>query len=133
MHLGATLYVHNSVEAVAFYREAFGLELGYHEMYPDGSFLHAELCKDGVEVFAVSESGNVEFAEAMRTTHWPTMSYGIDFDREAETRRAYDMLASDGHVLRPLGPLPWNPCCADVVDKYGVYWYIYTLEPRPTD
>jgi len=61
------------------------------------------------------------------------MSYGINFAHEAETRKAYDMLASEGHVLRPLGPLPWNACCADVVDKYGVYWYIYTLEPRPMD
>jgi uncharacterized glyoxalase superfamily protein PhnB len=133
MQLGATLYVRNSVEAVAFYREAFDLELGYHEMYPDGSFLHAALCKDGKEIFAVSEASDQGIAEAMRAASWPTMSYGIDLNSEEKTRRVYALLAEGGHVLRPLGPLPWNPCCADVVDKYGVYWYIYTVETRKED
>jgi uncharacterized glyoxalase superfamily protein PhnB len=128
MRLGATLYVHGSVEAVAFYREVFGLDLGYHEWHPDGSFLHAALTRDGAEVFAVSESGDLGITDAMRSAKWPTMSYGINFDSADETRRAYALLAEGGHVLRPLGPLPWNPCSADVVDKYGVYWYVCTAQ-----
>lgn len=23
-----------------------------------------------------------------------------------------------------LGSLPWSSCCANVVDKFGVFWYI---------
>jgi uncharacterized glyoxalase superfamily protein PhnB len=69
----------------------------------------------------------------MRAASWPTMSYGIDLNSEEKTRKVYALLAEGGHVLRPLGPLPWNPCCADVVDKYGVYWYIYTVEARKED
>ena len=38
MRLGATLYIRNTAEAVGFYQEAFGLMLGYHEKYEDGSF-----------------------------------------------------------------------------------------------
>ena len=45
MNLGATLYVKNSVEAVDFYSEAFGMTLGYNVKNSDGSFLHAELLK----------------------------------------------------------------------------------------
>ncbi|WP_312431064.1 hypothetical protein [Lacrimispora sp.] len=52
------------------------------------------------------------------------MSYGITFESEEEVKRAYEMLAKDGTVLLELGSLPWSSCCADVVDKYGVYWYI---------
>ena len=33
-------------------------------------------------------------------------------------------LAKDGTILREIGELPWSPCSADVLDKYGVYWYI---------
>lgn len=128
MKLGATLYIKNTIEAVEFYKEAFGMTLGYNEKFPDGTFMHAALLKDGQEVFAVSESQNDAFVNIMLTSSLkesrPTMSYGINFDSEDEVKKAYSMLAKQGKVLFPLGPLPWSSCCADVVDKYGVYWYI---------
>ncbi|GIO38452.1 hypothetical protein J41TS12_33130 [Paenibacillus antibioticophila] len=128
MKLGATLYIKNTVEAVAFYTEAFELTLGYHEKFPDGTFMHAALLRDGQEIFAVSESHNDAFVDMMLASSLkasrPTMSYGINFDSEDEVKRAYEMLKKDGTVLLPLGSLPWSSCCADVVDKYGVYWYI---------
>lgn len=40
MKLGATLYIKNTVEAVEFYKEAFGMTLGYNERFPDGTFMH---------------------------------------------------------------------------------------------
>jgi PhnB protein len=128
MKLGATLYIKNTVEAVEFYKEAFGMTLGYHERFPDGTFMHAVLLKDGQEKFAVSESQNDAFVSVMLSSSLkesrPTMSYGINFDNEDEVRKAYSMLAEGGKVLLPLGSLPWSSCCADVIDKYGVYWYI---------
>ena len=90
--------------------------------------MHASLCRDGDEIFAVSQSINEDFAETMLSAPLPTMSYSIDFDSEEEVHKAYSMLAEGGHVLRPLGALPWTPCSADVVDQYGVYWYIYIPE-----
>jgi Uncharacterized protein conserved in bacteria len=128
MKLGATLYIKNTVEAVEFYKEAFGMTLGYNEKLQDGAYIHAVLLRDGHEIFAVSESRNDEFVNAMLSSSLkesrPTMSYGINFDNEDEVRKAYSMLAEGGKVLFPLGSLPWSSCCADVVDKYGVYWYI---------
>lgn len=128
MKLGATLYIKNTVEAVEFYKEAFGMTLGYNEKFPDGTIMHAVLLRDGHEIFAVSESRNDTFVNVMLTSTLkqsrPTMSYGINFDNEDEVRKAYSMLAEGGKVLFPLGSLPWSSCCADVVDKYGVYWYI---------
>ena len=128
MKLGATLYIKNTVEAVEFYKEAFGMTLGYNEKFPDGTFMHAELLRDGQEVFAVSESQNDNFVNIMLASSLkesrPTMSYGINFDNEDEVKKAYSMLAEGGKVLFPLGSLPWSSCCAEVVDKYGVCWYI---------
>lgn len=128
MRLGATLYIKNTIEAVEFYTNAFGMTLGYNEKFPDGTFLHAALFRDGQEIFAVSESQNDAFVNVMRTSTLresrPTMSYGINFDSEDEVKRVYAMLAKDGTVLAPLGSLPWSTCCADVVDKYGSYWFI---------
>jgi len=129
LKLGATLYIQNTLEAVPFYMDAFGLTLGYHEFFPDGTYLHAALLKDGQEVFAVSESQNDAMVSLMlaanQTDARPTMSYGIDFATKAEIDHAYALLTQGGAILHAIGPLPWCDYCADVVDKYGVYWYLY--------
>jgi len=131
MNLGATLYVKNSVEAVEFYSEAFGLTLGYNVKHSDGSFLHAELLKGEVTIFAVSENNDEEIVQTMLTAKQPTMSYAINLDNDEELRHAYQILAEGGHILRDLGALPWSPSSADIVDKYGVCWYIYVSQHRP--
>jgi PhnB protein len=124
MRLGATLYLNGSVEAVDFYTNAFGLVIGYNEKNLDGTYLHAELTKDDKEIFAVSESPRHPIVDDMLRSARPTMSYGIDFDDDASLKHAYETVIEGGHVLRPLGPLPWNRLSADVVDRFGVYWYI---------
>ena len=53
MQTGMTLYINHTLEAVELYHEAFGLSLGYNEKFPDGTYMHAELQKNGVNVFAV--------------------------------------------------------------------------------
>jgi PhnB protein len=131
MNLGATLYVKNSVEAVKFYMDAFGMTLGYNAKNADGSFLHAELHKGENSIFAVSENSEEEIIQAMLTSNRPTMSYGVNLDNDDELNHAYKILAEGGHILRELGPLPWSPGSADIVDKYGVYWYIYVSQHRP--
>lgn len=129
MQTGMTLYINHTLEAVDFYREVFGLSLGYHVKFPDGTYLHAELQKDGANVFAVSEAPNGALAEALRAFAQsgtpPTTSIGLRFDTREEIERAYHCLGKEGVVVRPLGPLPWSVCSADVLDKYGIYWYIY--------
>jgi PhnB protein len=54
----------------------------------------------------------------------PTMSLGIIFNNKEEVQKAYKMLSIGGNILFPLGSLPWSECAADVVDKFGVCWYI---------
>jgi len=131
MILGATLYLRNSISAVDFYMKAFNMTLGYNAKNKDGSYLHAELLKNGNSIFAVSESSDEAIVKTMLGTQYPTMSYGINFDSDEELNHAYSMLIDGGRILRPLGPLPWSPCSADVVDRFGVYWYIYVSQHRP--
>lgn len=129
MRLGMTLYIENTLDAVEFYQKAFGMILGYNEKFPDGTYMHAELQKDGKSIFAVCETKRGEVAAALHELAgrelFPTTNCGIDFKTEEEVEAAYNMLKEEGIVRRPLGPLPWNPYSADVLDKYGVYWYIH--------
>jgi uncharacterized glyoxalase superfamily protein PhnB len=133
MTLGATLYVKNSLEAAAFYCDAFGMEIGYHAKRDDGTYLHAELEKNGNSVFAVSESDDPAVREATLAARRPTMSLGVNLDTDEELKRAFDALSRGGHVLRPLGSLPWSPSSADVVDTFGVCWYLYVSQHRPEE
>ena len=129
MKLGATLYIHNTFEAAELYQRAFGLTLGYIALNPDGSYLHASLCRDEREIFAISESRNDELVALLRRadihTNRPIANLGIDLPTEEEVRHAFALLAEEGTVTLPLQRLPWCPLAAEVVDKYGVYWYIY--------
>ena len=131
MNLGATLYLNNSNEAAELYIAAFGMTLGYNVMNLDGTFLHAELLKNGKSIFAVSESTDPSTAEAILKSARPTMSYEIDLEGEDELNKAYQILIDGGRILRPLGALPWSPISADVIDKYGVCWYIFTDQMKP--
>ncbi len=131
MDLGATLYVKNSAEALAFYLDAFGMELGYNAKNNDGSYLHAELMKDGASIFAVSESTDDELVQAMLKSERPTMSYGLNLNSNAELEHAFALLLQGGHVLREPGPLPWTPLSTDLVDRYGVCWYLFVSQHRP--
>ncbi len=131
MNLGATLYVKKSVEAVEFYIDAFRMTLGYNVKNSDGLFLHAELLKEEQLIFAVSENNDEEIVRSMLASKQPTMSYGINLINDDELHHAYKILVEGGHILRELGSLPWSPSSADIVDKYGVCWYIYVSQHRP--
>ncbi len=65
MFLGATLYVHNAIEAAQFYCKAFRMTIGYNAQNSDGTYLHAELEKNDQSIFAVSESQDEETRKAM--------------------------------------------------------------------
>lgn len=126
MKLGIGLYVKNSVDAVELYREAFGLELGYHVKNPNGTFFHSELYKNGQEILSVVESSSDDKQEHI-------VQLCMCFDSEAEVQRAYALLSDGGTIKIPIGPLPWSPCAAEVIDKFGVLWYITAPQHHPPD
>ncbi len=133
MTLGATLYVKDSVAAVAFYCDAFNMKIGYNAKHDDGTYLHAELEKNGISVFAVSEADDPEIRETTLAARQPTKSLGVNLDSDEELTRAFERLSRGGHVIRPLGSLPWSPRSADLVDRFGVCWYLYVSQHKPEE
>lgn len=120
------IYVKNSHEAVALYMEAFGLKLGYHVKNPDGTFFHSELYEDEKELFSVVESPD-------NNTVDQTTQLCVRVENEAAVQKAFDLLREGGVVKTPMGPLPWSPCAAEVVDRFGVWWYITVPQHQPPD
>lgn len=124
MRIGTCIYVKHSVEAVALYLEAFGLQLGYHVLNPNGSYYHSELYKGEQELLSVVEA----------TSDQPesqTVQLCVVFDTEEEVRKAYTLLCQNGRIETPIGPLPWSPCAASLVDRFGVYWYLSAPQHYP--
>jgi len=124
--IGHGLYVKNSVDAVEFYKEVFGLELGYHVKNPDGTYFHSELYKNGKEILSVVEAANNDIKEQ-------TVQLGVTFGDETEVKKVYALLSEGGIIKTPIGPLPWSPCAAEVIDKFGVWWYITAPQHQPPD
>lgn len=126
MRVGVGLYVRNSAEAVEFYKKVFNLKLGYHVKNADGSYFHSELYKDGEEFLSVVESTDSVIGEH-------TVQLGVGFNNEEEVKKAYLLLSEGGIIKDPIGPLPWSPCAASVIDKFGVWWYITAPQHYPPD
>lgn len=127
MRIGLQAYIQRSVEAIELYKKAFGATLGYNVRNVDGTFMHAELYLDGQLLLSVSESGGnvgIENMKRYSPIDYPTMNFCVNLESEEAVKKAYDILAIEGNILLPLGSLPWSSCCANVVDKFGVFWYI---------
>lgn len=128
MKISLQVYIQGTEEAVPFYQKAFGATLGYNVKNPDGTYMHAELKVNGTQLLALSESGSSTGTENMKrysSTDYPTMNFCVKLDSAEEVKRTYEVLIEGGNILFPLGPLPWSACCANVVDRFGVFWYIH--------
>jgi PhnB protein len=126
MKIGFGLHVKNSAEAVEFYQKVFGLELGYHVKNSDGSYFHSELYKDGVELLDVIEAQDDAVQEHR-------VQLGVSLDNEEEVKKAFSLLCVDGKVKMPIQLLPWSPCAGEVIDKFGVWWFITVPMHQPAD
>lgn len=120
------VYVKNSIEAAETYCKAFGAEITLEMKNADGTeYEHCELSVDGEGFLALAEAKNpcdVEFVHKMK---WETMTFNVfEMGTEERVRCAFDVLSDGGAVLDEIHELPWSKCCATVIDKYGVCWWI---------
>lgn len=116
----------NSLEAAKVYCDAFGAEITLEMKNADGTeYEHCELSVDGEGFLALAEAQNpcdIEFVHKMK---WETMTFNVfEMGTEEKVRHAFDVLSDGGVVLAEVGALPWNSCCATVIDRYGVCWWI---------
>ena len=56
---------------------------------------------------------------------WQTMTFNaFELGSEDAVKNALAVLSDGGVVLEPIYSLPWNSCCATVIDRYGVCWWL---------
>lgn len=124
--IGIGLYVKNSAEAVDFYMKTLGMTLGYHVRNKDGSYFHSELHMGGAVALCVVE-GKAEHADTVA-------QLGIELDSPDDVRRVFDAFVADGaKVDMPVCELPWSPCAASVIDRFGAWWYFSANSHRPEE
>jgi uncharacterized glyoxalase superfamily protein PhnB len=80
---------------------------------------------NGEGFLALAEAKNPCDVTLVHQLKWETMTFNVfEMGSEAAVQHAFDVLSEGGVVLQPIGALPWNPCNATVIDKYGVCWWI---------
>ena len=125
--LGSHVYVKNSVEAAKLYMEAFGLEVkSSPTLDADGNIWHCVLQKNGEEYFSISEYKYLpemlikDYPEEVR----PVMLFEVEFEKEDDLKKAYELLSKDGNPCAGLKVEPWSKLSCDIIDRYGVFWYL---------
>ena len=113
--------------AVEFYTKVFGFELKGIDLFPEGNpncgkYMHAEMWKDGKCLFGIQ---GLSESERDFDPEKQIIKFGAWFDNESELREVFDSL-SDGRIVKdPFGTVEsWSSCCATVIDKYGITWWI---------
>lgn len=124
MKISSQVYVRGSIEAVQMYCKAFGAEISFEIKDKSGNaYEHCELSVNGQLFMAVSEAPDT--CDTGKKSKWQTMAFNVyDMGSEDAVRNAYDILRDGGTVIDPIGPCPWNPCCSNLIDKFGVFWWI---------
>lgn len=122
----AQVYVINSIEAAKTYCKAFGAEITLEMKNDSGTaYEHCVLSVDGEGFLALAEAKNPEGVETIHKMKWQTMTFNaFELGTVDAVRNAYDVLCDGGVVVEEIHELPWSACCATVIDKYGVCWWI---------
>ena len=110
LRIARTLYC---MSRTAWMKE-FGLMIE-DDYIPQKGHFHADLMYNGENVFSVSAEGEYE------GTSKDFIQLGFNLGSEEAVKRAVSVL-SEGKITP--APCSYNPCVADVVDKYGVWWFL---------
>lgn len=122
----AQVYVKNSFEAAKLYCKAFGAEITLEMKNEAGTtYEHCELSVNGEGFLALSEAANTCDIELVHKMKWETMTFNVfEMGSEESVCNAFNTLSDGGVIIHPVQEVPWNKCCATVIDKFGVCWWI---------
>ena len=120
------VYVKNSIEAAKTYCEAFGAEITLEIKNDSGlAYEHCVLSVDGEGFLALAEAKNPCDIDLVHKMKWETMTFNaFEMGTEERGHHAFDVLRDGGVVIEAIHELPWSKCCATVIDRYGVCWWI---------
>lgn len=122
------VYVRNGIEAVDLYKKAFNLDEKESERILDkeGFIWHCVLTRNGEEYISISEEKHLpdalikEYSDDIR----PLMLFKVEFENEEDLRNAFSLLSEGGNPCEGLKVEPWSIISCDVIDKFGVFWYL---------
>lgn len=120
------VYVKNSLEAVENYCRAFGAEVTFEIKNADGTaYEHCELSVNGEPILAAAEASEPYDVSVIHKMKLQTMTFNaFELGSPEAVKNALDVLCEGGVVIEEIHELPWSKCCATVIDKYGVCWWI---------
>lgn len=120
------VYVKNSFEAAETYCKAFGAEVTFEIKNDAGTaYEHCELSVNGGGFLALAEATNPCDINIVHKMKWETMTFNVfEMGSEEAVYHAFDILSEGGVIIDPIHELPWSKCCATIIDKYGVCWWI---------
>ena len=120
------VYVKNSFEAAEMYCKAFGAEITFEVRNDDKTaYAHCELSVDGEGFLALSEAANPCDIDIVHKMKWETMTFNVfEMGSEEAVYNAFNILSNGGVIINPIQEVPWSKCCATVIDKFGVCWWI---------
>ncbi len=73
----------------------------------------------------VNEARENSFSNIVHKYKWETMPFNVfEMGTEEAVCNAFRVLSDGGVVIEPIHELPWSKCCAIVIDKFGVCWWI---------
>lgn len=120
------VYVKDSFAAAKHYCDAFGAEITFAIKNDAGTaYEHCELSVNGEGFLALAEASNPCDIAVVHQKKWETMTFNVfEMGSEEVVSHAFAVLSDGGVVIHPIGEVPWCKCCATVIDKYGVCWWI---------
>ncbi len=126
MKIYTQVYVKNSFEAAEMYCKAFGAVISFEIKNDDKTaYAHCELSVDGEGFLALGEAANPCDINIVQNLKWETMTFNVfEMGSEEAVYNAYHVLSNGGTVINPIHEVPWSKCCATIIDKFGVCWWI---------
>ncbi len=120
------VYVKNSLEAADLYCDAFGAEITCKiKDAAETAYEHCELSVNGEGFLALAEAANPCDISVIHKMKWTTMTFNVfEMGSEEAVCHAFHTLRNGGVVIEPIHEVPWSKCCATVIDKFGVCWWI---------
>jgi len=120
------VYVMNSIEAVETYCKAFGAKVSFEiKNNAKTEYEHCELSVNDEPILAVSEASEPYDVSAIHKMRLQTMTFNaFELGSIDAVKKAFDVLSDSGVIIEEIHKVPWSKCCATVIDKYGVCWWI---------
>lgn len=126
-------------EALAFYNTALGAEVTLMMRYSDSPEatppgMLAPGFEDKVMHATFTIAGNTLMASdgCDENSNFSGFRLSLSLPTQAETERAFNLLAEDGSIQMPLSKTFWSPSFGMLTDRFGLGWMISVEDPQET-